>query len=100
MANYTFPEGTEISDPTQWFGSLNSAVNDALGLGIMLIVFTVTFTALKGRYPDKQALTFAMFVTWFMSVIFGVLGLVNGKVVVVTTLILALSALFTFMDER
>ena len=98
MADY-FPypsaNNQSIVDLMQWS---NGVSEGAFGIMILIMIFTISFLSLKD-YPSERIFPASSFITAMSSYFLYVLGVIDGALVVVTTIMFVSSVFFLMRGE-
>lgn len=94
MPNWTFPI-PNVTGYVDLFKYGNEITNNMLGLGILLIIFMVSFVASKSL-PTEKAFSIACFTTTMASYFLAIMQLISGEIILMMTLLTALSVFFLY----
>ena len=91
---WTFPI-PNVTGYVDLFTYSNEVTNNMFGLGILMIIFVVSFVVSK-NLPTEKAFSMACFTTTMTSYFLAILQLVSGEIILIMTLLTALSVFFLY----
>lgn len=94
-----YEEPTNITDFGDLFQWNNRVTNSMFGLGVLLIVFFVSFVLLKG-FESSQAFTGCVFFTFLTAVTLRLIGILDTVWVIASGLIMGLIILLIFFTKE
>lgn len=89
MPYFDYP--TNFTDFNQTLNYVDDVTGNMFGVAILVIVFTISFMALKSRYPTESALPSAMFTTTLISVFLWLLEILPPEAPPILALMAAFS---------
>lgn len=91
-----FDNPSNLTDINKTLYYVNDVTDNMFGVAILLIVFTISFMALKSRYPIESALPSSMFTTTLISIFLWLLGILPAEAPPILGLMTAFSVVLTF----
>lgn len=94
MTYFDYP--TNLTDFNQTLHYVDNVTDNMFGVAILLIIFTISFMALKSRYPTESALPSAMFTTTLISIFLWLLEILPAEAPPILALVTAFSVVLAF----
>ena len=94
MPDWTFPI-PNITGYEDLFEYSNEITNNMFGISLLLIIFMVSFVASK-NLPTEKAFSISCFTTYMASIFLAIMHLISGEIILLMTLLTALSVFFLY----
>lgn len=88
---YTMP--SNYTDMPSLLAAVNDMVNGFYGMSLLLMIFLVSFLALK-QYSTEQSFTVACFITLFSTIFLAIMQIVDVNLIILPCIALAYSLFF------
>lgn len=92
----TFDYPSNLTDINQTINYVSSVTNDMFGLSMLLIIFSISFFALKTRFPTNEAMASSMFTVTLSSIMFWLLGVLPAETPPILAMMTAFSVVLMF----
>lgn len=96
---YTYPNITGTSSFVDLFVYANDTLSGGFGLGIMALVFMISFIVFK-NYTTERALIVSLYITTITGIFLFILGLVTEDILAWPVLLSIFSLAYLYYKER